>query len=108
MTRLLRGQVVRADVGLDEPKRFIVVSNNLRNRHFEQVLTVRMTTTTKRERPSIVKLTAADAPHGGFIVCDDIVTIWEDEVVDVLTGVSPLTMRRVELGLLAALGISMR
>ncbi|MFT4164037.1 MAG: type II toxin-antitoxin system PemK/MazF family toxin [Microlunatus sp.] len=108
MTRLLRGQVVRADVGLAEPKRFLVVSNNLRNRSFEQVLTVRMTTTSKPERPSIVKLGAADAPHGGFIVCDDIVTVWEDEVIDVLAGVSPLTMHRVELGLLAALGISVR
>jgi mRNA interferase MazF len=108
VTRLVRGQVVRADVGLAEPKRFLVVSNNQRNQNFDQVLTVRMTTTTKPDRPSIIKLGAADAPHAGYIVCDDIVTVWEDEVIDVLAGISPITMRRVELGLLAALGVTAR
>ena len=40
---MLRGQVVRADVKLDEPKLYLVVSNNLRNRNFPQVLCARLT-----------------------------------------------------------------
>jgi mRNA interferase MazF len=108
VTRLVRGQVVRADVGLDEPKRFVVVSNNQRNRNFDQVLTARMTTTPKQHRSSVVQLGPADSPHRGAIVCDDIVTVWEDEVVDVLGRLSPDTIRCVDLGLLAALGIGSR
>jgi hypothetical protein len=34
---MARGQVIRADVGLGEAKRFVVVSNNQRNRSFRQV-----------------------------------------------------------------------
>lgn len=105
MTELLRGQVIRAEVGQAEPKRFVVVSNNSRNRNFDQVLTVRMTTTPKRERPSIVQLGPADRPHIGAVVCDDIETIWADEVVGVLGGLTPATMRRIDAALMAALGI---
>lgn len=104
MTGLVRGQVVRADVKLDEPKLFLVVSNNLRNRNFAQVLCVRLTTTAKDPRPSIVELGPAEGFHGR-VMCDDLEPIWEDEVLQVLGALSPTAMRAVDDGLLAALGI---
>ena len=104
MTSLRRGQVIRAEVGQSEPKLFAIVSNNSRNRNFDQVLAVRMTTTTKHERPSIIELGSSEA-FNGRIICDDIETIWEDEVLAVLGGLSPKAMQELYGGLMAALGI---
>lgn len=44
---LTRGQVVRADINLDEPKLFVVVSNNRRNARLGDVLGARLTTSRK-------------------------------------------------------------
>lgn len=104
MTLLRRGQVVRAEVGQDEPKLFLVVSNNQRNRHFDQVLAVRLTTSRKSERPSIIELGASEA-FVGRVLCDDLGPIYPDEVLGVLGGLTPGAMRAVDDGLLAALGI---
>ncbi len=102
---LLRGQVVRADIGLDEPKVFVVVSNNRRNQHLQQVLAVRLTTTRKPPIPSIVELVDPEA-FVGRAVCDDIVEIYENEVLGVIGGLSVQAMRAVNAGLAAALGMS--
>lgn len=106
MTRLVRGQVVRADVHqLDEPKLYLVVSNNTRNKNFEQVLCARLTTTTRPARASIVELSHEEAFHGR-VICDDVEPVWEDEVIQVLGALTPTAMRAVENGLMAALGIT--
>ena len=102
---LLRGQVVRADVGLDEPKLFLVVSNNRRNRSLPQVLTARLTTSPKPDIPSIVPLRHPEV-FVGSVVCDDIVEIYEDEVVAVPGALSPAAMGAVNLGLAAALDLN--
>lgn len=104
MTSLVRGQVVRADVNLDEPKLYLVVSNNTRNRNFEQVIGARLTTTAKDPRPSIVELGPGEAFHGR-VMCDDLEPIWGDEVLSVVGALTPGAMQEVEEGLLAALGI---
>jgi mRNA interferase MazF len=46
-----RGQVVRADVGVDEPQVFVVVSNNGRNRRLGSVLAAKLMTSTKPSIP---------------------------------------------------------
>lgn len=101
---LTRGQVVRADVGLDEPKLFVVVSNNRRNRQLSDVLAARLTTSAKPSIPSIVELAPQDG-LGGRVVCDDLLPIYEDEVVSVVGALSPRSMRAVDRGLAAALGL---
>ncbi len=100
----LRGQVIRAHIGLDEPKLFLVVSNNSRNRVLGSVLTVRLTTSKKPNLASIVEL---DYPEifVGRACCDDIVEIFDDEYVTTLGGFSPSTMRNIDGGLKAALGM---
>lgn len=102
---LLRGQVVRADFGLDEPKLFVVVSNNRRNQNLQQVLAVRLTTTRKPLIPSIVELAHPES-FIGRAVCDDIVEIYANEVIAVIGGLSPVAMRAINSGLAAALGMS--
>ena len=87
MTALVRGQVVRADIGLDEPKLLLVVSNHTRNRNFQQVIAVRLTTTAKDSRPSIVELGPQEGFHGR-VMCDDLMPVWEDEVLATL-GAAP-------------------
>jgi mRNA interferase MazF len=105
VTALVRGQVVRADVKLNEPKLFLVVSNNRRNRNFPQVICARLTTTAKDPRPSVVELGHAEGFHGR-VMCDDLEPIWEDEVIQVMGALTPGAMRAVDDGLLAALGIT--
>ena len=101
---LLRGQVVRVEIGLDEPKLVLVVSNNRRNQHLPQVLAVRLTTTAKPPLPSIVRLAHPEA-FVGSVVCDDIVEVYEDEVRGLLGGVSPRAMAAINAGLKAALDL---
>ena len=102
---LLRGQVVRANIGLNEPKLFVVVSNNRRNQNLQQVLAVRLTTTKKPRIPSIVELVHPEA-FVGCAVCDDIVELYQDEVIGSIGALSPRAMREINTGLAAALGMS--
>lgn len=106
-TGLLRGRVYRAKLDhIDEPKYYLVVSNNRRNSAFAQVLSVRLTTTAPRSpRPAMVELGQSE-PFTGWASCDDIETLYPDEVQNDLGAVSPGTMRRVEDGLRAALDLS--
>jgi mRNA interferase MazF len=101
---LLRGQVVRADIGLNEPKLFVVVSNNRRNNVLPQVLTVRLTTSSKPSLPSIVELGHPEA-FVGYAVCDDIVEVYENEVIAVTGALSVRAMRAINAGLAAALAL---
>ena len=106
-TGLLRGRVYRAKLGhIDEPRFFLVVSNNRRNAAFEQVLTVRLTTTAPRSpRPAMAELGRGE-PFTGWASCDDVETLYPDEVQADLGALSPAAMRRVEDGLRAALDLS--
>ena len=102
---LARGQVVLAHIGLNEAKRLLIVSNNRRNRHLQSVLAVRLTTTKKPDIPSVVPLHHEDQMTG-FACCDDIIEIFENEVVQVVGALTPSTMARVSRGLGAALHIA--
>jgi mRNA interferase MazF len=107
MTDLLRGRVYRAHlshVGAD--KYFLVVSNNRRNRAFEQVLAVRLTTAKPRDnRPAMVELGPGEV-MAGWVSCDDIETVYDDEVRADMGAVTAQAMRRVEDGLRAALDMA--
>jgi mRNA interferase MazF len=107
MTNLLRGRVYRAHLSnIGEDKYFLVISNNRRNRAFEQVLAVRLTTTKPRDgRPAMVEL-GPDEVLTGWASCDDIETVYDDEVRADMGAVTARTMRRVEAGLRAALGMA--
>ena len=104
---MLRGRIYRAHlahVGAD--KFFLVVSNNRRNRAFEQVLAARLTTTPpKAERPAMVPL-GQDEVMTGWVSCDDLETVYDDEVRADVGAITAQAMRRVEAGLRAALGMA--
>ncbi|BBH16438.1 hypothetical protein Back2_07250 [Nocardioides baekrokdamisoli] len=104
MTSLTRGQVVRADIGLDEPKLFVVVSNNRRNRALPTILGVRLTTSPKPPMASIVEF-GQDEVFVGRACCDDITALWEDEILSVVGAISPRGMSAIRDGLGAALGL---
>jgi mRNA interferase MazF len=107
MTDMLRGRIYRARLThIGEDKFFLVVSNNRRNRAFEQVLATRLTTTPpKAERPALVPL-GPEEVMAGWVSCDDIETIYDDEVRTDVGAVTASAMRRVEAGLRAALGMA--
>jgi mRNA interferase MazF len=107
VTDLLRGRIYRAHlthIGAD--KFFLVVSNNRRNRAFEQVLAARLTTTPPRDaRPAMVPLGPGEIMPG-WVSCDDIETLYDDEVRADLGAGTAATMRGVEAGLRAAFGMA--
>jgi len=107
MTDMLRGRIYRAHLShIAEDKFSLVVSNNRRNRAFEQVLAARLTTTPPRDnRPAMVPLGPGEVMTG-WIFCDDIETLYDDEVRADAGAVTAQTMRRVEAGLRAALGMA--
>jgi mRNA interferase MazF len=106
MTEVLRGRIYRAHLShIGEDKYFLVVSNNRRNRAFEQVLAVRLTTTPPRdERPAMVPLGPGEIMTG-WVSCDDIEVLYDDEVRADLGAITAPAMRCVEAGLRAARGM---
>jgi len=107
LTDLLRGRVYRAQLShIEEDKYFLVVSNNRRNQAFDQVLAARLTTTKPRaSRPAMVELGPGEVMTG-WVSCDDLETVYEDEVRADMGAVTAPAMHRVEAGLRAALGMA--
>lgn len=104
-TALVRGRVYAAKLSnLDREKYFLVVSNNRRNAQLPQVLAVRLTTTPKPPLPSVVRL---DRPEVfvGWVVCDDIIELYPDEVRRDLGALTPAAMQAIGRALRAALSI---
>lgn len=102
---LLRGRVYAAKLSnITGEKYFVVVSNNQRNSKLPQVLAVRLTTSPKPGIPSIVELDKGEV-FLGRAVCDDIVELYEDEILRDLGALSPAAMSNLSTGLKAALSI---
>jgi len=97
----LRGQVFRVDLG-HGPKPWLIVSNNARNRNLETALAVRITTNKHANVPTVVPLSPAD-PLTGYIVVDDLIQLYRDELTVPLGAVSVLTMRAVSAAIRVAL-----
>lgn len=98
----LRGQVFRVDLG-HGAKPWLIVSNNSRNRNLETVVAVRVTTTGKHARvPTVVALSSAD-PLVGYVVVDDLIQLYRDELTVALGALSAPTMRAVSAALRIAL-----
>ncbi|USY20041.1 type II toxin-antitoxin system PemK/MazF family toxin [Nocardiopsis exhalans] len=89
----------------DERKPFLVVSNNHRNRNLGDLLAVRLTTTRKEARTTVVPLGPADRPLHGYVLCDEITHLYDDELLEDRGALSLATMTRVATGLKAALDL---
>jgi mRNA interferase MazF len=99
-----RGQVFRVDLGYGA-KPWLIVSNNSRNRHLDSVLAVRITTKGRHaHHPTVIALTPAD-PMTGFVLCDDLVPLYRDELTAPLGTLAPATMAAVSDGLRVALSL---
>jgi mRNA interferase MazF len=100
-----RGRVYLADLG-HGPHYFLCVSRNDRNRHFGSFLAVRLTSRDKPVLPSIVALGSDDGEFAaGGALCDDLVEVFDDEVIKDAGSVSGRSMHRVNDGLRFALSI---
>ena len=97
-----RGQVYRCDLGYGL-KPWLVVSNNARNRLLSDIVAIRLTTTT-RDLPTWVKLSAAD-PLTGYANADCIEQVAKDELGEYLGALSPASMRAVNQALAVALAL---
>lgn len=102
MNRVLRSQTYRVDLGHGS-KPWVILSNNSRNRHLDTVLAARITTTSKNAHmPTVVSLSAAD-PLVGFVLVDDIMQLYHDELTEPLGSLSPPTMQEISNALRIAL-----
>ena len=98
----LRGQVFRVDLG-HGAKPWLIVSNNARNRNLETVVAVRVTTTSKHANvPTVVPLPSTD-PLAGYVVVDDLIQLYRDELTVALGALSAPTMRAVSAAIRIAL-----
>jgi mRNA interferase MazF len=104
---ILRGRVYRAEIeGIEGQKYYAIVSNNRRNAQLPQVLGVRLTTSVKPDILSVVELhQPQDGPFTGRAACDDIEALWPDEIRADCGALTAAAMRRIEVGLRAALGM---
>lgn len=70
------------------------------------VVTVRMTTTVRSvDLPTVVRLTAADKPFVGSVLCDDPYVIGTEEIDGAAGALPPSTIRAVDDALRLALGL---
>jgi mRNA-degrading endonuclease toxin of MazEF toxin-antitoxin module len=103
---VLRGEIWLADVGLAEAKRFVIVSNNERNRSLRDVLGVRMTTAPKPSLPSIVEFRSGQvSAERSFAVADDIVPLRKSDLIERVGGLTLGQMHRLEAAIRAALAL---
>jgi mRNA interferase MazF len=87
----VRGQVFSVELG-HGPKPWFVVSNDQRNRNLETVIAARITTTRKKAQlPTIVEL-SSDDPLVGYVLCDDLVQHYRDELKRLNGALSVQTM----------------
>ncbi|MBX9642057.1 MAG: type II toxin-antitoxin system PemK/MazF family toxin [Mycobacteriaceae bacterium] len=102
MNRGLRSHAYRVDLGQGS-KPWVILSNNSRNRNLDTVLAARITTTSKNAHvPTVVSLTAAD-PLVGFVLVDDIVQLYHEELTESLGALSLPTMQEISKALRIAL-----
>ncbi|UHJ58582.1 type II toxin-antitoxin system PemK/MazF family toxin (plasmid) [Mycolicibacterium fortuitum] len=102
MNRGVRSQAFRVDLGHGK-KPWVILSNNARNRNLDTVLAARITTTSKNAHvPTVVPLTAAD-PLVGFVLVDDIVQLYHDELTESVGTLSLPTMQQISKALRIAL-----
>lgn len=105
---LYRGRVYLANLGEEgaQPKLWLVVSYNGRNRGLHDALAVRITTTAKYlDLPSVAKIPDGESVQG-WVRCDSLTTLYEDEVIREVCAFSRPAMQEVERALKGALGIA--
>jgi mRNA-degrading endonuclease toxin of MazEF toxin-antitoxin module len=92
------GQVWWVDLGLDERKRYVVVSENGWNERFPTVLGVRLTTSPRRDPGPGFPLVRRRPPT--IALCGQVTTVDEADLVELVDHLTPTEMRQVAIGLL--------
>lgn len=92
------GQVWWVDIGLEERKRYVVVSENGWNEIFPTVLGVRLTTSPQRDPGPGFPLVRRKPPT--IAICGQVTTIDEGRLVELVDHLTPTEMRQVAIGLL--------
>jgi mRNA-degrading endonuclease toxin of MazEF toxin-antitoxin module len=91
-------QIWWVDVGLDERKRYVVISENGWHETFPSVLGVRLTTSPRRDPGPGLPLVRRKPPT--IALCGQVTTIDEARLVELVDHLTPTEMRQVAIGLL--------
>lgn len=86
-------------------KPFVVISNNARNQALDDCLALRITTTPLDSMPSRVPLSHEDK-FVGTVVCDDIITLYREDIKRHVGTLSPGTMRKIDRALFHVLSLT--
>jgi mRNA-degrading endonuclease toxin of MazEF toxin-antitoxin module len=104
----LRRQIWWADLGLEELKRVVVVSNNARHRQLGDAVVVRLTTKNKPALPSIVRFEPEEMAEGTrcYALADDLWVLQRRWFTRPIGALTPAQMRRVDEAIHVALDLS--
>ena len=91
-------QVWWIDLGLDENKRFVIVSENGWNETFSTVIAVRLTTSPNRDPGPGFPLLRNKPPT--IAICGEVTTLHEDDLLEIADQLTPHEMQQVAIGLL--------
>lgn len=105
---IVRGRIYGATLGEHGEKYFLVVSNNGRNRYFDDFIGLRFTSTPQKPYRSKVEFGSGESTVPGWVLADSIMPIRKVRVTREIGAVSPGGMARVEQALHAALGMNIR
>ena len=92
------GQVWYVDVGLDENKRFVVVSEKGWNEIFSTVIAVRLSMSPRRDPGPGFPLVSTRPPV--VAICGEVTSIHEDDLIEQVDVLAPAQMRKIAIGLL--------
>ena len=92
------GEVWWADIGLEEHKRFAVVSENGWNETFPTILGVRLSTSPRRDPGPGFPLIARKPPT--VAICGEVTSLHENELIEQVGALAPAQMRAIAIGLL--------
>lgn len=101
-----RGELWAATLpGMSSEKYYVVVSNNRRNQKLGTALVTRITSSVHKPHVGSMVEIPDREPLMGRVLCDEIEWIYPEDARSKIGAFSPPTMRLIEVGLKAALGI---
>lgn len=92
------GQVWWADLGLDENKRVVVVSENGWNEIFPSLITVRLSASPRRDPGPGFPL-VSERPRV-IAICGEVTSLHEEQLVERAGALTPRQMRAIAIGVL--------
>jgi mRNA interferase MazF len=101
---LLRGRVLWFEIEDVGRKPGVILTNDASNRALRDCYVARITTTPQSRNPDAVRLGQGD-PLTGWVLCRNLLRVYDDEVLGDAGALTPATMQGVNAALVHAFGL---